>query len=271
MKFGYSYKTSDGVRHESFYHADAKEDVFADLRKKGIRPIKVWEIAPCHPALRRAFPVLAIVSVLIAIIGLAWYALASRDGSGATLLARLAGLSARDNRPQYEDRSQIYGDPGILQTCESKEWSNVFEDEGERFLARFAQPGIPVRLAGGAWRKIVADALKAKPDLVPVSASDGAEIAKMKRMVNGMKRELTQYVKDGGTVEEYIGEVLQRQSIEEKIVINFKAEFEKLERDANAKNRDEIISKWNAKNVLLRQLGLRSVLIPERLEGMMDE
>lgn len=117
----------------------------------------------------------------------------------------------------------------------------------------------------------MADALKAKPDLVPVSASDGAEIAKMKRMVNGMKRELTQYVKDGGTVEEYIGEVLQRQSIEEKIVINFKAEFEKLERDANAKNRDEIISKWNAKNVLLRQLGLRSVLIPERLEGMMDE
>lgn len=267
MKFGYSYKTSDGVRHESFYHADAKEDVFADLRKKGIRPIKVWEVVPSHPALRRAFPVLAIASVLIAVIGLAWYVLASRDGSGAPLLARLAGL-ARDNRPQYEDRSQIYGDPGILQTCESKEWSNVFEDEGERFLARFAQPGIPVRLAGGAWRKIVADALKANPAPVPVPATDGAEIAKMKRMVNGMKRELAQYVKDGGTVEGYIAEVLQRQSIEEKIVINFKTEFEKLERDANAKNRDEVISKWNVKNVLLRQMGLRTVLIPERIESL---
>lgn len=268
MKFGYSYKTSDGVRHESFYHADTKEDVFADLRKKGIRPIKVWEIAPKHPALRRTIITLAVVAVLAAVAALAWNALLGRGGADAPSLAKLVGLSPRDSRPQYEDRSQIYGDPGILQTCELKEWSNVFEDEGERFLARFAQPGIPVRLAGNAWRKIVADALKAKPDLVPVSASDGTEIAKMKRMVNGMKRELAQYVQDGGTVEEYIVEVLQRQSIEEKIVINFKAEFEKLERDANAKNRDEIISKWNAKNVLLRQMGLRTVLIPERIEGM---
>ena len=216
MKFGYSYKTSDGVRHESFYHADTKEDVFADLRKKGIRPIKVWEIAPKHPALRRTIITLAVVAVLAAIAALAWNALLGRGGADAPLLAKLVGLSPRDSRPQYEDRSQIYGDPGILQTCELKEWSNVFEDEGERFLARFAQPGIPVRLAGNAWRKIVADALKAKPDLVPVSASDGTEIAKMKRMVNGMKRELAQYVQDGGTVEEYIVEVLQRQSIEEK-------------------------------------------------------
>ncbi|MBR1589314.1 MAG: hypothetical protein IJ658_13440 [Kiritimatiellae bacterium] len=268
MKFGYSYKTSDGVRHESFYHADAKEDVFADLRKKGIRPIKVWEIAPKHPALRRTFTYLAVIAPIVAVAAIAWYALAGRRDPDAPFLVKLVGLSPRDSRPQYEDRSQIYGDPGILQTCELKEWSNVFEDEGERFLARFAQPGLPVRLLGTAWRKVVADALKAKPGLVPVSASDGAEIAKMKRIVNGMKRELAQYVADSGTAEEYIVEVLQRQSIEEKIVINFKAEFEKLERDANAKNRDEIVSKWNAKNVLLRQMGLRTVLIPERIEGM---
>ena len=266
MKFGYSYKTSDGIRHESVYHAPAKEDVFAALREKGIRPIKVWEIAPKHPRARR-FLIGSAILVAVVVVAI----LTVRIVSNTPALADLVGLSPRGSRPQSEDRSQIYGDPGILQTCELKEWSNVFEDEGERFLARFAQPGIPVRLAGNAWRKIVADALKAKPDLVPVSASDGAEIAKMKRMVNGMKRELAQYVQDGGTVEEYIVEVLQRQSIEEKIVINFKAEFEKLERDANAKNRDEIISKWNAKNVLLRQMGLRTVLIPERLEGMMDE
>lgn len=254
MKFGYSYKTSDGVRHESFYHADTKEDVFADLRTKGIRPIKVWEVAPKH-----TFPV-RLPAFILAPLAIALVA--------AFAAYVMAGRTPRDNRPQTEDRSQIYGDPGILQTCEAREWSNVFENEGERFLARFAQPGIPVRLAGNAWRKTVADALKAKPAPVPVRDSDSAEIAKMKRMVNGMKNELAQYVADGGTVEGYIAEVLQRQSIEEKIVINFKAEFEKLERDANAKNRDEIIFKWNAKNVLLRQMGLRTVLIPERIEGM---
>lgn len=254
MKFGYSYKTSDGVRHESVYHADTKEDAFADLRKKGIRPIKVWEVAP-----RRALP-LRLSAAVPALLALALFA--------AFAAYVLTGRTPRENRLQAEDRSQIYGDPGILQTCESREWSNVFEDEGERFLARFAQPGIPVRLAGNAWRKAVADALKAKPAPVPVRDSDSAEIAKMKRMVNGMKNELAQYVADGGTVEGYIAEVLQRQSVEEKIVINFKAEFEKLERDANAKNRDETVSKWNAKNVLLRQMGLRTVLIPESIEGM---
>lgn len=263
MKFGYSYKTSDGVRHESVYHAPAKEDVFAALREKGIRPIKVWEIAPKHPRARRFLIGSAILAAVVVVT-----VLAVRIVSNTPALADLVGLSPRDNRQQSEDRSQIYGDPGILQMCESHGWANVFEDEGERFLARFAQPGIPVRLSGTAWRKPVVDALKANTALVRVRASDGDEIAKMKRMVNGMKRELAQYVADGGTVEGYVGEVLERQSIEEKIVINFKAEFEKLERDANSKNRDEIITKWNAKNVLLRQMGLRTVLIPERIEAM---
>ena len=44
MKFGYSYKTSDGVRHESTFEAKSNDAVFAALREKGIRPMKVWEI-----------------------------------------------------------------------------------------------------------------------------------------------------------------------------------------------------------------------------------
>lgn len=41
MTFAYSYKTSDGVRHEDAIRAKSKEDVFQTLRNKGIRPIKV--------------------------------------------------------------------------------------------------------------------------------------------------------------------------------------------------------------------------------------
>ena len=44
MTYGYSYKTSDGIRHESTFEAKSNEAVFAALRAQGIKPMKVWEI-----------------------------------------------------------------------------------------------------------------------------------------------------------------------------------------------------------------------------------
>ena len=41
MKYTYAYKTSDGVRHEASMDAASREDVFAALRAKGIKAIKV--------------------------------------------------------------------------------------------------------------------------------------------------------------------------------------------------------------------------------------
>ena len=41
MKYTYAYKTSDGVRHEDSMNADSRDEVFAELRKRGIKAIKV--------------------------------------------------------------------------------------------------------------------------------------------------------------------------------------------------------------------------------------
>ena len=41
MKYTYSYKTSDGTRHEAAMDAGSREEVFASLRERGIRAIKV--------------------------------------------------------------------------------------------------------------------------------------------------------------------------------------------------------------------------------------
>ena len=43
MRFDYSYKTSDGVRHEAEIDARTRDDAFATLRKQGIRPIRMDE------------------------------------------------------------------------------------------------------------------------------------------------------------------------------------------------------------------------------------
>ena len=41
MKYTYAYKTSDGTRHEATMAAESREAVFAELRKQGIKAIKV--------------------------------------------------------------------------------------------------------------------------------------------------------------------------------------------------------------------------------------
>lgn len=41
MKYTYAYKTSDGERHEDTMEGSSREDVFAALRAKGIKAIKV--------------------------------------------------------------------------------------------------------------------------------------------------------------------------------------------------------------------------------------
>lgn len=42
MKYHYIYKTSDGIRREDAIETESRELAFAELRKRGIRPIKVY-------------------------------------------------------------------------------------------------------------------------------------------------------------------------------------------------------------------------------------
>ena len=39
MKYTYAYKTSDGTRHEESMNAASREEVFAELRKRGIKTV----------------------------------------------------------------------------------------------------------------------------------------------------------------------------------------------------------------------------------------
>lgn len=41
MKYTYAYKTSDGIRHVDAMNASSREEVFEELRRKGIKAIKV--------------------------------------------------------------------------------------------------------------------------------------------------------------------------------------------------------------------------------------
>lgn len=45
MRFSYVYRTSDGVRHEDMIEAATRDDAFAALRARGIRPMKVVSLS----------------------------------------------------------------------------------------------------------------------------------------------------------------------------------------------------------------------------------
>ncbi len=73
MRFIYTYKTSDGVRHTAEIDAKRRDDAFAALRAQGIRPIRV-EDKPLSPRerLRRAVLWAAAAVVLAACAAGAW-------------------------------------------------------------------------------------------------------------------------------------------------------------------------------------------------------
>lgn len=71
----YSYKTSDGLKHESEIFASDKDSAYGELRQRGIRPIRVEEIV--RPIVkkglkglrRRDWGILSAVVVAVAVVG----------------------------------------------------------------------------------------------------------------------------------------------------------------------------------------------------------
>lgn len=99
MKFGYSYKTSDGSRHEDVFEARTKEDTFAALRAKGIKPIKVWEIRPWYCISKRTQLTIVLGLALLVALGYIFaprFATPPRESEAlVSLRAKAAALAER--------------------------------------------------------------------------------------------------------------------------------------------------------------------------------
>ena len=81
MTFIYTYKTSDGVRHEAEIDAKRREDAFAALRAQGIRPIRVEEkpMTPRERLLRAILWAAAAVALAAGAAGAWVWARAAQD------------------------------------------------------------------------------------------------------------------------------------------------------------------------------------------------
>lgn len=236
MKFAYSYKTSDGVRHEARFEAKTKEEVFAALRKTGVRPIKVW---PLEKQISKRN--VAICALVIVVFSLA-----------VALVMRRAdeGLSERIEA----DRHQIYGDPAILESIWETGFVDVFEDEGDRFLARYAIPGV-IWTRGGAVPLAALEGCVSRPHVL-ICKTDVREIVELKQIVNGIRRELREYCEAGGEVRDFVRELNNRQRDEFRLYRRIRDEL------ANTNDADI----WDERNATLRAMGLRTIARPKKDE-----
>lgn len=239
MKFQYHYRSSDNKSHSGVICAVSKEAAYKVLRADGIKPTRVEE-APgfFNKLLGKGKRWCAIVLLFLAVV-----------------LSVIWGSRRKPVAPDWEVRSQIYGDPVVLKEIAADDWGATFQDAGDRWLACHAIPGRSCKTPMSAdERKVVASRLQeGRLNRLSVKQGELVELAKMKRMINGLKDELNRYIAAGGTVEKYMMRADIRQKAEASIV---------LEAQMSArKNRDAVTIR--AKNSKLRAMGLPMVEVSD--------
>ena len=237
------------MRHTGVYAARSKTAVYDELRAKGI---KAFGVEPAPGLLNRLG---GVIGWRIAIIVLLAVSLAA---------ASVAYFREKAETPAVEDsvflsktRRQIIGDAAVIEAGIKNGWRDVFAEEGERFLASFAVPGVPAGV-----RTTNADELeKALGRVVQISDDDSMEAKQIKSMVEGMKDELRGYLAGGGSIAQYGERLVERQEQELSYFRRIKEEIENAAKSGISE--DELEAKWKAGNAELRNMGIRLVPMPE--------
>lgn len=259
MKFTYAYKTSDGKRHEAEIDAESREVVFSTLRAQGIRPIKV--VAADGSKANGATPLSGgkVEKWNGGRVGKRWFWILFIF---AALLA--AALYFSTFHPSHlstssldTTRRQVIGDAFLIEKGIQTGWSDVFANEGERFLASFAIPGVPAAQRTSTEAEL-REALSRK--ILP-QPSDSVEVQQIKAMVEGMKDELRQFMAAGGSILEYGQRLVQRQEEELKYYNLVKNELDAAA--ATQMPKAELLDLWERRNEDLRQMGIRLAPMPE--------
>lgn len=248
MKFTYVYNSADNVRHTEVVHAKSKENAYSTLKSRGIRPIRVDEAPGIFNKLfgkgkRWIAIVVLAVAFFVAIV----------------LMLRYRSIAENVVEQSIEPthRHQIYGDPALMDKMERTLFRDVFEDEADRLLARFSQPGTRVLFDSPDWReKSAAILASAKFPEISIKENDAREVVELKRIVLGMREEYKHYMEAGtGTPRTFVLRLAERQRREHQILATAKKDLDGVT--------DAV--KWEEVNDQLRNLGLPTLLMPDEV------
>ena len=220
----YSYMTSDGLRHEGEMSAPSKDDVYSELRKRGIRAIKVQE--RIQPVVKRGFgglrkrdwTVIAVIAALMA-AAVALFARGVRsraDGDPSraptprqrsVIESNIVELKLGDRPTKAKARRQI--------VVSDEDLASFFPRPAERFLARFASPGRPVAdIAPDELRDAEEDFYDSLESDIIIREGDSRMISELKGIVAGIKDEARMLQSSGRSFSEIAQWLRDRQRME---------------------------------------------------------
>ena len=231
--------------------AERREAVFAALRKQGIKAIKVVAAdgSKANGEVRGVRKRVLAASVI-----------------GAAVLAGVVVYLLQSPIPNPQSptdfltaqtRRQVVGDVVVVEKGIKEGWASIFPEEGERFLASFAIPGVPAGQRNTTEAEISA-ALSRKVEAKP---EDGIEARQIKAMVEGMKDELRRYLAKGGKIAGYGRRIVRRQEEEIAYYNRAKAEIENAQKSKMPAA--QLNDLWEKRNESLRQMGVKLVPMPE--------
>ena len=241
MKFTYEYRTKSNELRQGMITADTRDDVYSQLKAQGIRPSRVNECPGfVNKLVGKGKRWMAIVILGLVCAALVWYA------------GRLKGASRMANAVSAVPRHQIYGDPALMEKLERDDYSGIFSNRCDRVLAGFAQPGRQVKDPGAKVKSEWASALATEGPM-PTYDGESREVREFVSIVRWMREERAAFLRDGGTVEEYLKRLFERQQREWLIYLQTKNELNGIVDEAE----------YERRNAQLRRLGIRTVPLPE--------
>ena len=235
--------------------AESREAVFAALRAKGIKAIKVV----AADGSKANGEIRGVRKRVVVVLGALCFVL------GAIVVGRVlqhrSGALGSTTMPYDFDstvRRQIIGDVAVIEKGILTGWAEVFPDEGERFLASFAIPGVPAGQRT-TTEQALREALAREEGRE--KKEEGLEARQIRAMVEGMKSEARQFLAEGGTLAQYCRLLVQRQDDEIAYYNRAKAEIDAAHKSCT--NRLELVGLWEKRNAALRQMGVKLVPMPE--------
>lgn len=190
-------------------NASSREEVFAALRAKGIKAIKVVAAdgSKANGEVRgvRKRVVLGIVCFVALLTGAVVYLAV---GTGADAVKAHDETSSRTRIAAPLPRQAIMGDRVRIAAAVKS-----LKSAPERLLAAFAEPGRPLPdLDGKTPTEAEFAAILREP--VRIAEDDFTEAVDLKRILTRIKNDMKRYLAAGGSVQEFIAELVKRQKQE---------------------------------------------------------
>ena len=258
MRYIYAYKSSDGVRHEAEIEAESREYVFAELRKRGIRAIKVVasDGSKANGEIRGARKRIVMFFIFIAV--------AFAVGTTYIITIRSHDSIGHENHKELIiaralPRQTIPGDRRRINEAAQK----LFESKAEQFLARFVEPGRSVSAQKSEWPTKI-DFDQSLKSTITFSEDEFSEYIAMKRMVVWLKREMSAYLRGGGTETGYIEDLIKRQNMEIEYRDKANTKLEEMLQQSN--HLKDAYTFWLKANAQLQAMGIYPIPLPSQLK-----